>query len=151
MCIIIIVDNSKYSITLFILNCNFFNRFNIDCSAVIIGTSCNSICMLSGLPTDAFTEIEKNNITLSHLASGHMGKVKKIAVHPSEPIIATVSSDKTLRMWNYASRRQICSWKTIGAPTCVAFRYDIILFYSFYIPVSFLIITFCIKIVMDIW
>ena len=86
--------------------------------------------MLSGLPTDAYTEIEKDNITLSHLTSGHTGKVKKIAVHPSKPMIATVSSDKTLRIWNYASRRQISSWKTVGNPTCVAFRLYIISYHN---------------------
>ena len=79
--------------------------------------------MLSGLPTDAFTAIDADKIALSRLVSGHTGKVKKVAVHPFEPIIATVSGDKTLRVWNYASRRQISACRKVGNPTCVAFRY----------------------------
>ena len=100
---------------------------------MVIGTTCNSICMLSGVPTDKFTEIDRDNITLSHLISGHTAKVKKIAVHPLKSVMATVSSDKTLRIWDYLLRRQISTWKTVGSPTCVAFRYYVMLHFHVYL------------------
>ena len=84
---------------------------------IILGTLCNSICILSGIGSDD----DKTNISLNHLVSGHTGKVKKIAVHPIDMIFATVSADKSLRMWDYGVRRQIATWKVVGSACCVSF------------------------------
>ena len=95
-------------------------QFNAECNAVVIGTTCNSVCVLSGIGSSD----SKQNISLNHLVSGHTGKVRKIAVHPQEEIFATVSTDRTLRLWNSSERRQTACWKVVGNATSLAFSPD---------------------------
>jgi WD40 repeat protein len=95
--------------------------FNLDCDAVVLGTTGNSICMLNGMAAEPGKKIDEGMIELRHLISGHQGKVRMLAMHPSKDVFATVSSDKSLRLWDAEQRRQIGITRGLGSPTAVTF------------------------------
>lgn len=53
------------------------------------------------------------------------GEVWGLAVHPSKTAFATVSDDKTLRIWEYGSVNKMVNFKELKqAARCVAFSPD---------------------------
>lgn len=73
--------------------------FNTDCSAIIIGTTGNSIALLSGSglthTTDAVETAEcgECNVSISVIMNGHSGKVRKVAAASHGRFFATISGD----------------------------------------------------------
>jgi WD40 repeat protein len=98
--------------------------FNLGCSAVVIGTSANSICMLSGLGVNKTTQLNESGIKLDHVVTGHCGKIRKISTHPTAEVFVTISGDKTIRFWDFKNRLQLTLAKIVGKPTAVTFSQD---------------------------
>ena len=98
--------------------------FNIDCDSVVVGTGENNICMLSGFSNDKSIRTIEENIELKYLIAGHVGKVKKAVSHPYKPIFATVSSDKSIRLWNMNDRKLIGVSRIAGKGSSLAFSPD---------------------------
>lgn len=57
---------------------------------------------------------------------GHMeGEIWGLAVHPSKPLIATASDDRTLRLWDCATGYKMVNFKELKqAARCVTFSPD---------------------------
>lgn len=53
------------------------------------------------------------------------GEVWGLGVHPSKPQFATVSDDKTLRIWDYSQGNKMVNFKELKqAARCVAYSPD---------------------------
>ena len=118
-------------------------QWNENCSAVIIGTTTNSIYELharavlqtsSGMTSDtnatnqsnqpdgasstankstAADSAVVNELVLQPIIRGHIGKVVKVAPHPYCPIYATLGTDNSVRIWDVYTRQLLTSCSTV--------------------------------------
>lgn len=98
--------------------------FDAYSEAVIVGTTGNSVCLLLGpglirASTDPATDLQ-----LRTLITAHTGKVCTIASHPRLPLFVSVSPDRSVRLWDAVSRRQLGMTRLAGRATCATFDRD---------------------------
>ena len=65
--------------------------FSSDCTSVIVGTTGNSIALVSSDDFSGSGRFDISNMSLSYIINGHSRKVKKVAAHPEEKLFATIS------------------------------------------------------------
>jgi WD40 repeat protein len=64
------------------------------------------------------------HVYVQPLVRGHHGKILRIAAHPTEPVFATISTDRTLRLWNSQRKEQIALTRLAERASAVAFTPD---------------------------
>ncbi|XP_041352370.1 echinoderm microtubule-associated protein-like 6 isoform X2 [Gigantopelta aegis] len=81
--------------------------------------------ILVGTKNGEILEIDKAG-PISIISQGHMeGEVWGLAVHPSLDVYATVSDDRTLRLWEVSTEHKMLNYKELKqAGRCVAFSPD---------------------------
>ncbi|BFZ11617.1 hypothetical protein BsWGS_14656 [Bradybaena similaris] len=81
--------------------------------------------ILVGTVNGEILEIDKAG-PMTLLNQGHMeGEIWGLAVHPSKPLIATASDDRTLRLWDCATGYKMVNFKELKqAARCVTFSPD---------------------------
>ena len=99
-------------------------RFDAYAEAVVVGTTGNAVCLLLGDGLNKASDNPTADLQLRTLVNGHTGKVCHIAQHPSLPLYVTVSPDKTVRLWDARSRRQLGINRLVGKATCASFSSD---------------------------
>jgi WD40 repeat protein len=88
--------------------------------AAVVGTTGNFI--LSAVVSDSTTGIGINTsngapspasismnmaMTVTPIVQAHFGKVRRVCAHPTAPLYATISSDRSLRLWSTQHRAQM--------------------------------------------
>jgi WD40 repeat protein len=102
-------------------------NWDIAGRVAIIGTTGNSLLYAYG---QGMTDISTNNedetskIFIEPIIRSHSRKVCRVAAHPFKNFYVTVSNDKTARLWNSISRREISSHHFSERISCVSFTPD---------------------------
>lgn len=63
-------------------------------------------------------------ISVRELVRGHLGKARRVAAHPFLGLMASVSSDRSLRLWSAEHRSQISSTRLVERATSLCFHPD---------------------------
>jgi len=108
--------------------------WDLDGATTVVGTTGNALMLLygegmyaggSGNPEVGGTGPElQPHVFVQPLVRGHHGKILRIAAHPTEPVFATISTDKTLRLWNSQKKAQIALTRLAERATAVEFARD---------------------------
>lgn len=102
--------------------------WDLDGRNVIVGTTGNALLYLSGeglLGTIPIRGDElQPHIFVTPIIRGHYGKIRRVAAHPTEPIFATASSDRTIRLWNNVVKAQLSLTKLTDSASSLAFTPD---------------------------
>lgn len=100
--------------------------WNSGGDSVVLGTTSNCLCLLfgEGLTTGPDDDTPNSNIYHDFILHSHISKIKRIAAHPIYDIFATVSTDKTLRIWSAIGAREVAITRLTDCATCVAFTPD---------------------------
>ena len=98
---------------------------------VILGTAANSVMLLTYNEVEAPVGGDDGEIAIQVdiqvkiLNQSHDGKVRRLAVHPVfGSVLATVSSDKSVRLWTTSMLRQCACLNLPDCATSVAFSAD---------------------------
>ena len=93
--------------------------------SAILGTAENSVLLLNyeeELPQGKGSQEVIPRITIDTLTQSHNGKVRKLAVHPIIPsIVASISSDKIVRLWDFKERVLLSCFAVADIATAVTF------------------------------
>ena len=102
--------------------------WDLDGRNVIVGTTGNALLYLSGeglLGTIPIRGDElQPHVFVTPIIRGHHGKIRRVAAHPTEPIFATASSDRTIRLWNNVVKAQLSLTKLTDSASSLAFTPD---------------------------
>lgn len=90
--------------------------WNTDGKSLIVGTTQNMILSVSGMSGEMDAQV-----SIQSIVRGHSGKVRRLASHPSLPVFATASSDRTIRLWDSVTKSQLDVMRTVDRPTCIIF------------------------------
>lgn len=98
-------------------------------SSAILGTAENSVLLLSYEEEQVQGQGSRNasveivpKITIDTLTQSHNGKVRKLALHPIIPsIVASISSDKVVRLWDFRERALLTCFALTEVATAVTF------------------------------
>ena len=64
------------------------------------------------------------HVYVQPLMRSHKGKVLRVAVHAEKPIFATISTDRTVRIWHSMSKKQISLTRLAEKATALTFTPD---------------------------
>ena len=100
--------------------------WDMDGSTILVGTTGNALIHLfgEGLKGNSDHGELQSHIYVKPLVRGHHGKILRVAAHPTEPIFATVSTDKTIRLWNASSKSQISLTRLAERASALEFTPD---------------------------
>lgn len=104
-------------------------QWSADRNSIIIGTSNNCICVANEI-SELFSNstisetIDQNDVNINVLIESNFGKIRRISSHPYLDIVATISTDKTLRLWGVKSKKMIALTKISKGGNCIAFNED---------------------------
>jgi len=101
--------------------------YNLDGSVVVVGTTHNCVCTLSGGDVTVVKKVpssDENIIHVSTIINGNYGKARRVAAHPFHDIFATVAGDKSLRLWSAKANCQVGFTRVNGGGSAVAFTPD---------------------------
>jgi len=102
--------------------------WDLDGCNVIVGTTGNALLQLSGDGllggVDQQREELQPHIFVRPLIRAHQGKIRRVASHPTEPIFATISTDRTVRLWSTNSKSQISLTRLADKASCISFTPD---------------------------
>lgn len=102
-------------------------------TAAILGTAENSVLLLGyeeeqvvsthrGKKTVGTEDLIRPKIVIDVVTQAHNGKVRKLSVNTAVPsLVATVSSERVVRLWDFRDRVLLSSFEVSEAPTAVAF------------------------------
>ena len=105
--------------------------WDLDGATIVVGTTGNALLLLYGEGMyaggsgnhEVGTEMQPH-VFVQPLVRGHHGKILRVAAHPTEPVFATISTDKTLRLWNSQKKAQIALTRLAERATAVEFTRD---------------------------
>lgn len=99
--------------------------WDLDGCTIIVGTTGNALLHLTGeglLGTSQMRGDElQPHIFVTPVIRGHHGKIRRIASHPTEQIFASISTDRTIRLWNNTMKSQISLTKLSEKVSSIAF------------------------------
>ena len=102
--------------------------WDLDGCTVIVGTTGNALLHLAGeglLGTSQLRGDElQPHVFVTPVVRAHCGKIRRIAAHPTDQVFATISTDRTIRLWNNAIRSQISLTKLADKASSIAFTPD---------------------------
>ena len=100
--------------------------WDMDGNTAIVGTTGNAILQLygDGLIVSPVEEILSPRdmaplISKKFILRSHSGKVRRVAAHESKDVYATISLDKTIRLWHNSEQIGICRF--VEKASCIAF------------------------------
>lgn len=106
--------------------------WNLDGTSIVAGTTGNALLQLMGDGLVSNHAINapsepaplQPHVYVQPLMRSHKGKVLRVAVHPDKPVFATISSDRTVRVWHSLSKKQISLTRLAEKATALAFTPD---------------------------
>jgi WD40 repeat protein len=101
--------------------------YSSDGKALVVGTTNNCICTLAGSGVKNQGEEGEDggeNIRLHNIISSNYGKGRHVAPHPFMDMCASVSSDKTLRLWSVKAAAQVAYTRISGCGSSLTFTPD---------------------------
>lgn len=104
-------------------------HWDLSGTVAVVGTTANSIVLLTGdgLVTNSSlnnTDTKNGSIQIDTVLRSNAGKVRRVASHPFYNVFLTVSSDKTVRLWDGSTHSQISCYKFNEKISCGAFSPD---------------------------
>lgn len=92
-------------------------------SSALLGTAENSILLLKYDDDDIV--MDRPNMSVGVVLQSHHGRVHRLAVHPIiRFLVASISSDKTIRLWDFNERVLVSSFIAVDLLTAVTFSPD---------------------------
>lgn len=100
--------------------------WNEDGSKLLAGTMSNNILAMSWPTDEANTASEAAHaVHFDFLVRSHTGKIRKLALNPLRSnIVATIGTDKMVKLWDSIARRFLCHLSLEIAPTAIQFTSD---------------------------
>ena len=104
-------------------------HWDLSGTVAIVGTTANSILLLTGDGLVTNTSLDNNDtkngsIQIDPILRSNAGKVRRVVSHPYYNIYLTLSSDKTIRLWDGSNHSQISCYKFHEKISCGAFSPD---------------------------
>jgi len=95
--------------------------WNRNGSSALLGTAENSILLLK-YNDDDDAVMDRPNMSVGVVLQSHYGRVHRLAVNPIiQFLVASISSDKTIRLWDFNNRVLVSSFVVTDLVTAVTF------------------------------
>ena len=105
--------------------------WDLDGTTAVVGTTANALLRLHGeglssgdSSHEGSEHLLQPHVYVTSLVRGHHGKILRVAAHPTEPIFATISTDKTVRLWDSRRKTQVALTRLADRASAVEFTPD---------------------------